>query len=342
MKRGASTAQAIRARDRAIRRRLSRIRRGASAARSARCTSRSPADDDPAFAPKRSAPQTRDLAARADALQRAFATCTSVDTATHRRRRPQRDRSRAAPRRSLLRRAASRCSGSPAGAGAEDAHPRRFPSRPGAGRAGRRVSSSTSKASRRARSTSAAPKPVRCATSPACCARFDYAAAALSTTRRCGGDTPAIASARVARTFARARRRDAAFLGAYRRRSRRRRDADRRPQGCDALLDLFLIEKAAYEIALRSGEPSDLAARSVARSLRTAGDAARVRGTDARMMIASGASGARSTTRLDGARSTARARAIRSPCSGRMRRQRDASCAHVCPARIAVDGDRRR
>ena len=172
---------------RSQRRRHSRLparpRRRRSAGSSARCTAR-----------WRSRPTIRAFAPRAGHAPRTSrrwierAMRRGAGVRRHRQRARPGQRSGRSRRRALAgdargaRRALARARAS-AGEGMHDAHPRRLPSRPGAGRQATSTSS-TSRASRSARSPSGARKTRRCATSPACCARSTMRPAQRSTAAR--------------------------------------------------------------------------------------------------------------------------------------------------------------
>ena len=137
------------------------------------------------------------------------------------------------------------------------AHPRRLPSRPGAGGPGRRRPSSTSRASRSAASPSGARRPRRCATSPACCAPSTTPRGRRST----GCATAPARSTRRIRDRAFAWRDAAArdFLAAYLAAAAGAGFLPDDRSSPQALLDLFLLQKAFYEIAVRGGQPAGLA-----------------------------------------------------------------------------------
>ena len=127
---------------------------------------------------------------------------------------------------------------------AHDAHPWRFPPRPGAGRQRRRLHHRLRGRAGTAAGRTPRARPARCATSPACCAP--------STMRRRRRSTPrtSIASrvspGRRERLITRLREgAEKAFLA---RLSRSRGQARPATATGGGLLDFFLIEKAAYEV----------------------------------------------------------------------------------------------
>ena len=135
--------------------------------------------DDPAFAPRAGRRERRRRAgpsARIGAARRGASTPSPARTDWRRARPTTPIAERCSTRREALIEALR--SGWPKRRRrADDPHPWRLPSRARCWSRRAMPTSSTSRASRRGRSTSAAPRPARCATSPACCARFDYAAA---------------------------------------------------------------------------------------------------------------------------------------------------------------------
>ena len=135
--------------------------------------------DDPDFAPEE--PSVEALgAAHGDGRRADRARLPRRCPRTSRRSR----RSAAAARRCAT---SCACSRTRVAAGAADPHARRLPPRPDAAGPATTGSSSTSRASRRARSPSGAASARRCATSPACCARSPTRARAA---RCCAAPTP--------------------------------------------------------------------------------------------------------------------------------------------------------
>ena len=126
----------------------------------------------------------------------------------------------------------------------KDPPSRRLPSRAGAARQGRRRSSSTSRASRAARSPSGAPRRRPRATSPGCSARSTIRPPRRCSTRPISRPKNATSSTRSWRSGARGPRRSSGTSAArppIRRCGRPIRQAQN-------LLDFFLLEKAFYEI----------------------------------------------------------------------------------------------